>query len=308
MIVLDHPGKLAPTDAEEIAALVRRGKGLLYIAAEPIDAVNLALLARAADNDWKLPVTFAPPARDRTGLFIADFRPDAPGFSLLGDAARGAVAPLRFAGGLDTRHSEAGLHDDLLASYGDRSAAIVLSPCGAGSVAVLNADLSRSNLVASPLFVPLLGEIATRLLSHRSTDDARPCGQPLSVALPPMTSIDKLRVVAGDARPFEPGEIVEESGEAIWRWPRAGPAGSYRVMNGDRTIFALATAAPADESALGPIDPTLLETRLAGGRATQFQADQAGGTRSVDSSWTWIMLAVCVCMLGEIGVMKRLRA
>src|SRR5205814_1971822 len=41
VVVLDHPGKLAGETVKQLAALLRRGRGVLYVAAAPDDAVNL---------------------------------------------------------------------------------------------------------------------------------------------------------------------------------------------------------------------------------------------------------------------------
>ena len=60
LLLLDHPGKLSRESLGLIASLVRRGKNLLYVASEPVDASNLAVLAEAASSDWQLAVQFVP--------------------------------------------------------------------------------------------------------------------------------------------------------------------------------------------------------------------------------------------------------
>ena len=47
LVVLDHPGKLSTESIGLLAALARRGRAILYVAAEPVDATNLKLLADA---------------------------------------------------------------------------------------------------------------------------------------------------------------------------------------------------------------------------------------------------------------------
>ena len=61
LLILDHPGKLSEETLQLLAALLRRGRGVLYVVAEPIDATNLKLLAKAAGSSLQLPVEFAPP-------------------------------------------------------------------------------------------------------------------------------------------------------------------------------------------------------------------------------------------------------
>ena len=96
-----------------------------------------------------------------------------------------AVAPLRFSGGLARAAWKRGLADDVLATYSDQSAALVVTACGAGTLAVLNASLADSNLPGSPVFVPLVGELVGRLLGRSRADDAVASGELLVSYLPP---------------------------------------------------------------------------------------------------------------------------
>ena len=65
------------------------------------------------------------------------------------------------------------------------------------------------------------------------------------------------------------GRVLADSPEkfAIVFRPAAGASGVYQVKRGDKTVFTIATAAPAIESDLQSIDPALLTGRLAGGRS-----------------------------------------
>ncbi|HSU67405.1 MAG TPA: BatA and WFA domain-containing protein, partial [Tepidisphaeraceae bacterium] len=161
VIVLDHPGRLSSESMKLLASVVRRGRALLYVTAEPTDASNLSLLADAAGSDLKMPVRFVPPAQGapRDGLFIASTRANQSVFGIFGENLGAAISPLRFGGGLDSQKLDTGLSDDVLATYSDRTACLILTACGAGRIAVLNADLGQSNLAVSPVFVPLLGEV-----------------------------------------------------------------------------------------------------------------------------------------------------
>ena len=45
--MLDHPGRLPAESIKLLASLLRRGRPVLYVAAEPADATNLGVLADA---------------------------------------------------------------------------------------------------------------------------------------------------------------------------------------------------------------------------------------------------------------------
>ncbi len=302
LIVVDHPGRLLEADIELLAGLVRRGRGLLYVAGEAVDAANLAAMERSLGADWSLPVAFAPPRQERRDLFLVEWRPDAPGLSLFGDSAPAVAAPLRISGGLDTRRLETGLVEDVPAVLSDRSPLLTLSPCGAGAVAVLNADLAGSNIISSPLFVPLLGEVTGRLLVARGGEGARPCGRAMAAVLPSIAAADEL-TIASDPHVADPGEVIDAGGQLVWRCAEAGPPGIYRVQNGDQTVFALATAVPADEADLAVIDPALLETRLAAGRTVQYRGAAARHAERDDQAWVWAMVTAALCLILELGVL-----
>lgn len=303
LVVLDHPGKLAQGSAALLADLMRRGRSVLYVASEPADATNLRLIADAAGQDLKLPVEFLPPSagQPRRGLFLADVRRNEAPFSVFGDAISAATGPLRFAGGLASRRNERGLADDVLATFSDRSAALVVSRCGAGSLGVLNADLSASTLPNSPAFVPLVGELVGRLLGTRSDRGPVNSGEPMAAYLP-----SEAGGAAGLA--FDPagenGQLAEENGAVTWRWNSAGAPGVYRVVRGDATVYAVAPGVAGEESDLRTIDPGVIP-RLAGGRQVHF--DAAGGGEDddrKDRAWSWALVACAVCMIVEIGVLK----
>jgi hypothetical protein len=309
LIVLDHPGKLSQGQVELLAALLRRGRGMLYVAAEPIDATNLKLLMDAAGSDLKMPVEFVPPSsgQARRDLFLMEWRAKEAPFVEFGEDVTAALSPLRFSGGLSSRRLEGGLVDDVLANYSDRSAALVVTTCGAGALAVLNVDLSQSNLPSSGAFVPLVGELVGRLLSQRRSDDAAACGEPLAAYLPAEAGAAAgLTLVSDDPKQTNLGALTDESSFVLWRWESAGSPGVYSVKRDADTVFALATAAPALESDLETIDPSVLTTRLAGGRTISFQS-AINETATGDSAWSWFLVACAACMLGEFFVLRLFR-
>jgi hypothetical protein len=315
LIVLDHPGRLSNESTNLLAALMRRGKAVLYVAAEPMDAGNLKSIADAAGSDLKMPVEFSPPAagQARRELFLAEMRKTEPPFASFGERLAASVGPLRFGGGLSSRRLEGGLIDDVLAWYSDRSAALVVTACGGGTLAVLNADLNVSNLPKSPAFVPMLAELVNRMLGRGRVTDAAPCGETLSAYLPAEAgAAEGLTTLAPETQAKsddkdDNGALADENGLVVWHWPSPGSAGAYRVMRGDKAVYALATAAPAVESDLQTIDPSLLTGRLAGGRTVEFHASGEDEQRN-DTAWAWVLAVCAMCMIGEVGMLKLFRA
>ncbi|HEY8746432.1 MAG TPA: BatA and WFA domain-containing protein [Tepidisphaeraceae bacterium] len=308
LILVDHPGKISQQAAGLLAALARRGRPILYMASEPIDATNLRLLAQAAGSDLKMPVEFVPPPANapRRDLFLTEYRRNESPFATFGEMLPAALAPLRFGGGLSSRNLSQGLADDVLASYSDRSACLVVSSIGAGSLAVLNADLNQSNLVGSPAFVPLLTELVDRLLGRRGNSVAL-SGEPFAAYLPPEAGAAAGLTIAGSS-PSEQsnGQIIDDANSAVWQWSAAGPPGVYQVKREAKTVFAVATAAPGQVSDLTSLDMEVLKGRLAGERSLAVQAGTEAA-QSHDDTWAWILVACAMLLLSEVIVLGWLR-
>lgn len=310
-VVLDHPGQLPQEEIERLAALVRRGRGLLYVVAEPSDAVNLARLKTAAGADLELPVVFAAasPRQPRRDLSLASVSQDRVPFRAFGDELTAALRPLRFSGGLSTRENKAGLSDDVLAHFSDRSVALLMTSCGAGRVVVLNADLARSNLPVEPIFVPLVNELMSELVERHNTTSTVPCGEPAAVYLPPqITKADELVVhlAAQALEPRQAGGLIEEPLGVLWRVEGLQTPSVYTVQQGTKTVFALAAAIPRDESDLERLAPQVVQGRLASDRLVEIRA---AGTASAetDRSWTYFAVACVLCLLGELAALRWLR-
>jgi hypothetical protein len=310
LIVVDHPGKLAPEGVNLLSGQMRRGRGVLYVAAEAVDATNLKLLADAAGSDMKMPVEFvpAPAGAMRRNLFIVEMRKDEAPFNIFGDAIGAAVGALRFGGGLSSRRLETGLADDVLATYSDRSAALIVTACGSGMLGVLNADLGpgRSNLINSPAFVPLLAELANRMLGQKRGEDAAVAsGEAIARYLPAEAGMADglvLSAVSG-AKEQELGSLVSENNSVLWRWNAAGAPGVYRVMRAGATVFAIASAVPAVESDLRTMDGLVMKERMAGGRTVYFETAGQEEEKK-DRAWAWVLAACVACLLLELAVLK----
>jgi len=306
VLVLDHPGLLKADVVRALAQLLRRGRGLLYCLAEPEDAANVRALAEALGGEWQAPVDFiAPPvAARRKDLFLVDVKRAEIPFAVFGDELVALMSGLRFGGGLTTRRLERGLADDVLATLNDQSALLTVVPCGAGTAAMLNADLGASNLAMSPAFVPLLGELTRRLAGRQQAAAAFVCGEPASFQLPPSASAATgLRVVAADGTQTADGQIAEESGGAVWRVPRSAGPGAYRVQRGSQTVFAAAGVVPSEEADLRPLDPAVLRERLSGGRRVHVRSSTGGGA-GLDDFWTWLAVACVMCLIGEVAALR----
>lgn len=307
LIVLDHPGKIEVQAIGLLAAAARRGKAVLYVACEPVDAANLKLLADAAGTDLKLPVEFVPSPTRRSGLRLAEMRTQEAMFAAFGQQLASVVEPLRFATMLQSRQLAAGLSDDILATYADRSACLVVSDCGAGSLAVLNADLSSSNLPGSQMFVVLLGELCGRLLAKRSSPPAAVCGEAGALALGGDVALADLKVLGPDGRVVEgAGQFVDEQGAAVWRWTAAPAPGAYRMVRGNTVVGAVASVVSAEEADLTPLDPKVLKERLAGGRTITY-SNVSAGEETQDRAWIWLCVGAVCCWLFEVGVLRAFR-
>jgi hypothetical protein len=310
LIVLDHPGRLADETIKLLAALLHRGRPVLYVASELIDATNLKRLSEAVGSGLQMPVEFAPPppGQARRDLFFTSMRRDNPAFDVFGDSLASVMGRLRFAGGLSSRRLATGVDADVLAAYNDGSAAMVLCASDAGVLGVINADLGTSSLPRTSAFVPLLTELIKQMLDRNLATDAALCGEPLVAHLPTEAGpADGLRVrgpdgAAVDAAAGRYGELVDEPVGTVWRWAAPGPPGVYRVERDGATVFAMAVNIPAEESQLEVLPPEVLTSRLAAGRAAAYHGVAEGDQRR-DDFWKWLAMACVVCVLGEVSAL-----
>lgn len=305
VIVLDHPGPLPPEAIDLLAGLLRRGRPILYAAAETADAVNLRRLGQAAGSGLRMPVEFRPPdeSQRRRELFLTAARAEEAPFAVFGDQLPTLLGRLRFAGGLASRNLPGAVADDVLARYHDGSAALTLTAADAGVLAVLNADLGTSNLPKMPIFVPMIQELLGRMIERGAGLAAVVCGESLVVSLPGDAGPAGGLAIEGPAGTAEPcGELIEEPGGVVWRWANPNRLGTYRIRRGMETVFALPIAVPAEESDLAPIAPEVLQKRLAGGRDVGYHT-ASGLQERRDEDWTWFLAAAVACLLGELSAL-----
>jgi hypothetical protein len=311
LIVLDHPGRLLGETVNHLASLLRRGRGVLYVVAEPIDATNLKRLTAAAGTGLQMPVEFAPApvGQPRRNLFLTDVRREQPPFQIFGDNLTALIGELRFSGGLASRRLEGTLREDILATFSDQSAFLVATSSDAGSLVVLNADLGTSNLPASPMFVPLLGELVVHcLLGQARNTNVLACGDPVAVYLPAgLDAAGQLHLLGPDSGSNAVGELTQETTGVLWHADAAGPPGVSQVTKDGRTVFALVTAIPAEESDLRTLSANVFLERLSGGRSVRFRSVRSASGDENDELWTWLAIACMTCLLGEVVALKVFR-
>jgi hypothetical protein len=170
---------------------------------------------------------------------------------------------------------------------------------------VLNADLnsSKSNLINSPAFVPMLAELSGRILGQRKGEDAAvACGEAMARYLPAEAGMaEGLKIVGTGAE--EMGSVVGENNFVLWKSSAMGGPGIYKVMRGEKTVFAVASAVPGVESDLRTMDPAVMKERMAGGRTVLFETAGQEEEKK-DRAWAWAIAACVVCLLGEMLVLK----
>ncbi len=314
LILLSHCGKLSDESVQLLTALLRRGRPMVYVAAETIDATNLQRIAKAAGSGLQMPVQFLPLGRGqyRKDQFLANVDRDHPPFRVFGDTLPAVIGRLRFSGGLSSQRIQAEqtfAEDAVLATYGDGTVCLVLSESDAGSLAVLNADLLASNLWQTSAFVPLMDELVQTMLSHGHGRDTFLCGEPLLARLPIDAGVAaELNVVSADSSDTSatPGELADDAAGTIWNWLAPDRPGVYRIQRDDDTVFAATVVVPSAESDLSSLDADVVQNRLAAGREVYFRSagDQSEGRQD---AWKWFAVACVLCFVAEIGFLLAFR-
>jgi hypothetical protein len=307
VLILVAPGRLPQDTVNQLAGLVRRGRGILYVAADTADVANLRLITEAFAGSLKLPVDFSAPAatQPRRNLFLTEFRKDQSPFQIFGDDLPSLVEAIRFSGGLDSRKLDGSLAEDILAEYSDRSAFLVTGTTDGGGLVVMNADLVNSNLPLSPLYVPLLGELVQRLLGQGRRAAEISSGEPFALSLPTELPGAAELTLAGPAPGSAvAGELADEGAGVLWKGDAAGAPGIYRVMHRGDTVFAVAATIPEAESDLSALPAKVFEERLAGSRDLRFRSQVQVGAEERDTLWSWLAVACVACLLGEVAALK----
>ena len=83
------------------------------------------------------------------------------------------------------------------------------------------------------------------------------------------------------------------------------PPGVIEIKRGERTVFALATATPEQESDLAALPASVFQNRLAGGRAVAFRG-LANTEEAEDTVWAWLALGCAVSLATELFLLRAL--
>lgn len=309
LLVFDHPGKLQENQVKLLASLMQRGRGVLYVASEPVDATNLKRLYDELGNDLQAPVTMVPPRRGskRESLSIASVVQKRKPFSVFGDGLSSAISDLKISGGLGSQRVAGSLDDDILATLSDQSILLFSSPAGLGTLCVLNADLEQSNLPRHPTFVPIMNELMETLLRFNTRIQTAYCGESLTRLLPSVVTTTEGIAVNDESGDKENlGEISSSGQGVLWKWKRlAGPT-VFRLMQNEKDVFALASRIPPEESDLRSLNADVMVDRLGGGRNVSFNRVTKSKDQS-DNSWIWFAVTAMLALVGEMIVLKCFR-
>ncbi len=292
--------------ARRVAAWLRRGRAVLYIVRGPADANNLQALQQALGSDMQPPVELVATldSENRRDLRVDELdRMNAP-FNAFGDSLATTAATWRIGGGSPTRALGGAVLDAVAATLSDRSALLFFTDVGAGRLAVMNADLSVSNLAYQAGFVPLMVETIGRLIDTGGALNNTPSGRPVVRELSDgAVNPDQLKIVRASDPSNEDhsaGRIQSQQGRLVWNWPLATIPDVYRVAdNNDRTIWAEAVRTDPAEQDLRSLSQEVLQQRLSGGRDIRYQTSLQAPSES-DSLWVWATLAMLGCMIAEI--------
>ncbi len=313
VIIAARPGRLSRTAITVLTAMLQRGRSLLYVAGDQLDAANLSDLTASLGSSVRLPVEFLPrpPGRRGTVRHLVEVNRRQSPFSVFGDELSAAVGSLEFSGGLITRGTQAGLKDDVRASLDDQSALLVVSSTGRGRLAIINADLERSSLARTPVLVPLLGELITQdLATQGDAQSSVESGESFTLQLPVGEEhLDTLSVSGpeGEVSDQHAGTLAASPGGIVWDVLHSGPAGVYSVEQSGETVAAVVASIPDEESDLRSLSAEVFEGRLSGGRSLQYAEGTAAAAQEQDTLWVWLAAACVGCVLLELLTLKAFR-
>lgn len=308
--------------AKQVAAWLRQGKAILYLAGNPADANQLQELETQLGGDLQSPVQLIASLESatRSDLRLDETDGEHLPLRVFGSLLDETVSAWRVGGGLPTRLLDSSGIDRVAATLSDRSVLLYFADVGAGRLGVLNADLTRSNLAYQAGFVPFLVETIHRLTDASSNRSGTTSGQPVYRELPgPTGSVGEFRIVrdAGasgsendDDSAIGPalGTIQNRDGLTIWNWPVAQTQGVYRVLDGkEQTAWAEAVVGDANEQDLSSLSTDVVQTRLAGGRELRLESSEIPPGRE-DTMWVWAVLGMLACVVGEWATLLGFRS
>lgn len=313
VVVVARPGRMSADLLKVLTAMLQRSRAVLYIASDQLDATNLHELTASLGSAIRMPVEFLPRPGDRGGVkrYLTQVDRRRSPFLIFGDELAAAIRSLEFTGGLSSRSTSEGLADDVRATLSDQSAFLSVTSTGSGKLAVLNADLERSNLARTPVMVPLLGELISQNLSaFNPVRTAFNCGEPITIQLnvgeENLEDLSVNRPVGSESK-ADAGNFTAVPGGVVWSVNQAGTPGVYEAKLNQRTVGAAITSIPKEESDLRTLSAEVFEGRLAGGRKLKFGSGSTLAEDSQDSLWTWLAAACILCLALELLTLKLFR-
>ena len=312
LVIIVQAGRLPADAIRLLVALTARGGSLLCVTETIRDVENLLALEAACGRQFRLPVAFSGDARTSGApRKWRDIRTAERPFKILASNTD-ILGAIEFTGGVVTVARTGGAPDDVFASFDDGSAALIVTPCGRGRAAVLNADLAQSTLPASPLFVPLVCELVEQLTESESgRSSTAMVGQPVHVFLPVSSfGAEDTWVVGPPPGDDACGSLEDAQTGVVWTWQAVERAGIFRVFQGKRLVHALAAACPDFESDLRPADPETLKTGFGDAAKVEVHRVSTEGDEKEQRTewWPWLMLSAVVCLLAELGLLKLFRS
>jgi hypothetical protein len=297
------------TVAPRVASWLRRGRAVLYVARGPADANNLQALQTTLGSEMQPPVELVASLESdsRRDLRIDAFDQQSAPFDVFGDSLAGTASAWRIGGGCPTRSLDNAVVDAIAATLSDRSAMLYFTDVGAGKLAVLNADLSRSNIAYHAGFVPMIVETIGRLTDTGGALTSTASGQAVVRDLPNDSGApDQLiitRASERDGDDLAAGKIQSRDGLLVWNWPAAASPDVYRVADkNNRTLWAEAVRSDPAEQDLRSLSQEVLQQRLAGGRELVYET-AAPAAAQTDTLWVWATLAMLGCIVAEFATL-----
>lgn len=314
IVVLARSGRFSTDLTNVLTAMLQRGKSILWFVGDQLDVSNLRDLSASLGSDIRMPVDFFPRASDRSAAnrFLTSVDRRRSPFLVFGDELAAAIGSLEFTGGLVTRANSAGLVDDIRAVLSDQSAFLIVTAAGRGRMAIINADIERSNLARTPVMVPLIAELLKNELAEFDGNQQKfRCGEPFALQLPVGEEyLEDLAITGPDGTPEESaaGTLTAVPGGVVWNVTAAGAAGVYQVRLGEQTVGAAVTAIPEEESDLRTIPENVFAERLSGDRQLSFNTRSALNSDAPDTTWVWLLTACMGCVLAELLTLRVFRA
>ncbi|MFO0942454.1 MAG: hypothetical protein U0930_17085 [Pirellulales bacterium] len=202
-----------------------------------------------------------------------------------------------------------GFADEILAELSDTSALMYMTSVAAGQIAVINADLGRSNWPVQQSFLPVISELTQALLVGRAQSEATFPGETVVRLLPPsLTSESFLVGRTVDGIPPEDGNFgkwqwTAEQGSVVWNWPDPPGPGVYSLDENKQSVWMIATAAPSIESDLSSLEKQVLTERVSGSRSVGFST-VGDDDRPRDDLWKWLIVACCFGLVAEVVLLR----